>query len=135
MLDGAVRLNQLVDQTAKLGMGAIALTDHGNMFGTVQMHKLCEGKKVKPIVGCEVNITPGHRGDPNDARLHHLVLLAENQKGYENLVRLVSLGWVEGLTPLGQPRIDFELLAKYSAGLVGLSGCMGGDHRRTGRCG
>ncbi|MBK6811372.1 MAG: DNA polymerase III subunit alpha [Sandaracinaceae bacterium] len=126
MLDGAVRLNQLVDQTAKLGMGAIALTDHGNMFGTVQMHKLCEGKKVKPIVGCEVNITPGHRGDPNDARLHHLVLLAENQKGYENLVRLVSLGWVEGLTPLGQPRIDFELLAKYSAGLVGLSGCMGG---------
>ena len=126
MLDGAIRIQKLVDEVKGMGMGSVALTDHGNMFATVALHGACRNADVKPIIGCEVNITPGLRSDPNDPHLHHLVLLAASQEGYENLVRLVSLGWVEGMTPSGKPRIDFDLLAEHNKGLVGLSGCMGG---------
>lgn len=106
-------------------MRACALTDTNNMFGTVQFHQLLSGSDVKPIVGAELNITAGDRKDPSARDVHHVLLLAENQQGYQNLVRLVSLGWVEGLHA-GVPRIDFELLRRHSEGLIGLSACMGG---------
>ena len=124
MLDGALRLKDLASRCESTGMGAIALTDHGNMFGAVQLHHALADTKVKPILGCEVNIVAGDRRDPK-SQPHHLVLLASNQEGYHNLVRLVSLGWVEGLHQ-GEPRIDFELLQQHSKGIVGLSACMGG---------
>ena len=126
LLDGALRLKDLVAHTEKMSMGAIALTDHGNMFGALQLHQACAGTSVKPILGCEVYLTPGDHRDRTDERAHHLVLLAGSQTGYHNLVRLVSLGWVEGLSQKGVPRIDLSLLGQHRQGLVGLSACMGG---------
>ncbi|MFW6050927.1 MAG: DNA polymerase III subunit alpha [Myxococcota bacterium] len=125
MLDGAIRLPGLVQGVAGMDMPAVALTDHGNMFGAAQFHALCGKHGVSPILGSEVNLVAGSRGDENEPG-HHLVLLARNQEGYRNLIRLVSLGWVEGLSRRGQPRIDFELLERHREGLVGLSACMGG---------
>ncbi len=127
MLDSAVRLGELVAQTKKLGMSAVALTDHANMFGTVQFYKLCEKAEIGPILGCELNLCQegsaqrGHGGHEG----HHLVLLARSQSGYRNLVRLVSLGWIEATSP-GVPSVDFELLYRHREGLLGLSACMGG---------
>jgi DNA polymerase-3 subunit alpha len=126
MLDGAIRVPQLVEHVAKMGMPAVALTDNGNMFGAVQLVRTCEGTDVKPILGCEVNFTAGDRRDPQNRELHHLLLLASSQEGYQNLVRLVSAGWVDGMAADDEPRIDFEVLRNHSAGVVGLSACMGG---------
>ncbi len=124
MLDGAIRLKGLAKQAAEMGMGAIALTDHGNMFGALQHHKACKAAGIAPILGCEVNLVAERRDDPQQ-RGTHFLLLAASQEGYRNLVRLVSLGWVDGLVR-GQPRIDVPLLAEHSEGLVGLTACMGG---------
>ncbi|TNF60814.1 MAG: PHP domain-containing protein [Deltaproteobacteria bacterium] len=126
MLDGAIRIPQLVEHVAKMGMPAVALTDNGNMFGAVQLVRTCAGTDVKPILGCEVNFTAGDRRDPQNRELHHLLLLASSQEGYQNLVRLVSAGWVDGMAADDEPRIDFEVLRNHSAGVVGLSACMGG---------
>ena len=126
MLDGAIRIDPLVAHVQAAGMSAVALTDHGNMFGALAFHRACERHGVAPILGCEVALTPGARGDREDPRAHHLVLLAASQQGYRNLVRLVSLGWVDGYAAAGAPRIDLDLLRTHSAGLVGLSACMGG---------
>ena len=123
MLDGAIRLDALVAQAAKLGQRAIALTDHDNMHGAVQFHKACKGAGIAPILGCEVHVTPGDRRDATNRQQFHLVLLAKGPAGYANLVRLVSLGWVEGA---GRPRIDFELLRRHHKDVVALTGCMGG---------
>ncbi len=124
MLDSALRLADLVAQTKKEAMSAVALTDHGNMFGAVQFYKACKREEIEPILGCEINIC-GNRADKSKRASHHLVLLASDQEGYRNLVRLVSRGWVDGLYR-GRPRIDFDLLRDNSRGIVGLSGCMGG---------
>jgi DNA polymerase III subunit alpha len=124
MLDGAIRLPGLVSRVAEQGMPAVALTDHGNMFGAAQFHTACDKAGIRPILGCEVNLVTGDRRESSEPG-HHLVLLAANQEGYQNLVRLVSLGWVEGMHRAG-PRVDFELLEAHRAGLVGLSACMGG---------
>jgi DNA polymerase-3 subunit alpha len=126
MLDGAIRIPQLVENVAKMGMPAVALTDNGNMFGAVQLVRACQGADVKPILGCEVNFTAGDRRDPQNRELHHLLLLASSQEGYQNLVRIVSAGWVEGMTAYDQPRIDFDVLREHRRGVVGLSACMGG---------
>src|SRR5262245_25691925 len=116
MLDSALRLDAMVGRAKSLGMPALALTDHGNMFGALQFYKACKDAGIKPILGCEVNLCRDHRAEKaRDS--HHLVLLARDQEGYRNLVRLTSLGWVEGLNN-GQPRIDFEQLAQYRKGLV-----------------
>ncbi|HJL18011.1 MAG TPA: DNA polymerase III subunit alpha [Sandaracinaceae bacterium LLY-WYZ-13_1] len=123
MLDGAIRLDGLVESVRRQGMRAVALTDHDNMHGAVRFHRACQAADVAPILGCEVHFTPGDRADPSNRTQHHLVLLASSQRGYENLVRLVSLGWVEGA---GRPRIDFDLLRAHHAGVVGMSACMGG---------
>jgi DNA polymerase-3 subunit alpha len=126
MLDGAIRIPQLVEHVIRMGMPAVALTDNGNMFGAVQLVRTCEANDLKPILGCEVNFTSGDRRDTQNREHSHLVLLASSQEGYQNLVRLVSTGWVDGMSADDHPRIDFETLAKYRKGVVGLSACMGG---------
>jgi len=123
MLDSALRLDGMVERAKALKMPALALTDHGNMFGALQFYNACKGAGVKPILGCEVNLCRDHRAERGAS--HHLVLLASSQEGYRNLVRLVSLGWVEGMAN-GKPRVDFEQLQAHRAGLVATSACMGG---------
>ncbi len=123
MLDGAIRLDGLVKQVRELGMRAVALTDHDNMHGAVRFHKACKAAEIKPILGCEVAFTPGDRARPENRVQHHLVLLAASQDGYQNLVRLVSRGWVE---TGGRPRIDFDVLREHHKGVVGTTACMGG---------
>ena len=125
MLDSSIRLKALVERVKTLGMPAVAVTDHGSMFGAVQLTKYCKEAGIKPILGAEVNVVPGRRDDPAQRHHHHLVLLAKSQEGYQNLVRIVSRGWVEGLVQ-GVPRVDLELLREHHRGLVALTGCMGG---------
>ena len=126
MLDGAIHLGRLVEHAAKMQMPAIALTDHNNMYGAVQLYNACKGTDVKPILGCEVGLTTGDRRDRQDAQAYHLVLLAGSQDGYQSLIRLVSQAWVDGQNAHGVPRIDLGLLGEYRKGLVGLTACMGG---------
>ena len=123
MLDSALRLDTMVSRAKQLGMPALGLTDHGNLFGAVQFYKSCKDKGVKPVLGCEVNLCADH-ADPK-APSTHLVVLAGSQDGYRSLVKLVSLGWVEGMAQ-GKPRVDFAQLQANSKGLVGMSACMGG---------
>jgi DNA polymerase-3 subunit alpha len=125
MLDGAIRLKSLAKRVKELGQSAVALTDHANMHGTLQFTSACAAEGIKPIVGCEVNLVSGSRKD-HSARAHgHLVLLAEDQEGYANLSRIVSLGWVDGLAH-GVPRVDLEALAENARGVVAMTACMGG---------
>ena len=124
MLDSALRLDGMVKRAKALGMPALALTDHGNMFGALQFHKACKDAGVAPILGCEVNLCADHK-EQRGRDSTHLVLLARSQDGYRSLIQLVSRGWVEGLVH-GKPRVDFEQLYEHRKGLVGLSACMGG---------
>ena len=128
LLDGAGRIKDLVSSAAKLGMPAIALTDHGNMYGAVEFYKAAKARGIKPIIGCEVYVAPGSRFDKkasDNERYYHLVLLAENQAGYRNLIELVSKAYTEGF--YYKPRIDKEILAAHSGGLIGLSACIAGE--------
>ncbi|HEX4353199.1 MAG TPA: DNA polymerase III subunit alpha, partial [Polyangiales bacterium] len=123
MLDSALRLKALVKSAKAQNMPAVALTDHGNMFGAVQFHGECVKQGIKPILGCELNLCTDRKLSAREA--HHMVVLARSQRGYENLVKLTSLGWVEGYAQ-GKPRVDFDQLLAHREGLVGLSACMGG---------
>jgi DNA polymerase-3 subunit alpha len=138
LLDGACHVDELVDQCAQLGMKAVGLTDHGNMFGAVAFHDACREKGLKPILGCEVYVAPGSRHDRTASGIgeayNHLTLLATDDEGYHNLVKLVSSGYTEGF--YHRPRIDKELLARHARGLVGLSGCLASEmatHLRNGQ--
>jgi DNA polymerase III subunit alpha len=137
LLDGACHIDELVDEAVRQGMKAIAVTDHGNMFGAVAFHDACRDKGVKPILGCEIYVAPGSRHDKSGGGIqeayNHLTLLASDETGYHNLVRLVSIGYTEGF--YHRPRIDKDVLAQHSAGLIGLSGCLTGEiagHLRSG---
>jgi DNA polymerase III subunit alpha len=123
MLDGAIRIERLVQAVKEDGMHAVALTDHGNMYGAMQLYKTCKGAGIKPIIGCEVYFTNDRKQELRAP--HHLVLLASGQDGYKNLVRIVSLGWVKGMQR-GIPIVDLEMLAENRKGVIGLTGCMGG---------
>jgi DNA polymerase III subunit alpha len=128
LLDGACRISALVDRAAQLGMPAVALTDHGVMYGAVEFYQKCKDKGIKPIIGCEVYVAPRGRAnrDPRkDNAYYHLVLLAKDNTGYRNLLKLVSRGFLEGF--YYKPRVDKELLTEYSEGLVALSACLGGE--------
>jgi DNA polymerase-3 subunit alpha len=129
LLDGANRLDELVAEAARLGMKAIAITDHGNMFGAVAFHDGCREKGLKPILGCEVYVAPASRFEKQaqsaSEAYNHFTLLAANETGYHNLVKLVSAGYLEGF--YHRPRIDKDLLARHSEGLIGLSGCLSGE--------
>lgn len=128
ILDGASKISLLIDKVKTLGMEAIAITDHGNMFGVKEFHSTALRKGIKPIIGCEIYVakrsiteTPGKE----DRSGNHLVLLAKNLTGYKNLVKLVSTAWINGF--YYTPRIDKELLAKYKEGLIASSACLAGE--------
>lgn len=129
LLDGAGRIEDLVAKAAEYGMPALAITDHGNMFGAIEFYQKAVKAGIKPIIGCETYITRASRHDRTPAAhgdgTNHLILLARNMDGYRNLMRLVSLGYTEGF--YYKPRIDKAALAQYSGGLIGLSACMKGE--------
>lgn len=128
LLDGANRIKDLPVRAKELGMDAMALTDHGAMFGVIDFYKACKANGVKPIIGCEVYVAPRSRldKDPNlDARYNHLILLAKNNDGYKNLAKLVSLGYTEGF--YYKPRIDKETLEQYHENLICCSACLAGE--------
>lgn len=128
LLDGACRIGQLVSRAAELGQKAVAVTDHGCMYATVDFWNEAVKQGIKPIIGCEVYVAPRTRFDKirgQDGKPYHLVLLCRNNLGYGNLVKLVSYGYTEGF--YSKPRVDFELLEKYHEGLIALSGCLAGE--------
>jgi DNA polymerase-3 subunit alpha len=138
LLDGACQIDALVAEGKRLGMKAMAITDHGNMFGAVAFHDAALDKGLKPILGCEIYVATGSRFDKNASGIteayNHLTLLATDQAGYHNLIKLVSIGYTEGF--YHRPRIDKEVLARHAQGLVGLSGCLSGEiaqHLRAGQ--
>src|SRR3954469_7158539 len=122
ILDGACRIPDLVTRAAELEMPAVSLTDHGSMAGVVQLFKAARGTGVKPVVGCEVYVTDDRRAQTKGNA--HLTLLAADNVGYSNLVKLSSLGYLEGY--YYKPRVDWELLERHSAGVIALSGCLSG---------
>ncbi|HJT18241.1 MAG TPA: PHP domain-containing protein, partial [Thermoanaerobaculia bacterium] len=132
LLDGATRPDQLAKRVAQLGMPACAITDHGNMFGAVEFYNAMRGQGVKPIIGCEMYVAYGSRLDKagvedqaaDAGSNNHLIVLAATDTGYKNLVKLVSHGYTDGF--YYKPRIDKELLAEHSKGLIALSACMSG---------
>ena len=127
LLDGACRIDELLDEAVKLKMPALAVTEHGNMFSSVVFHDHARERGLKPILGCEVYVAQGSRFEKSgpQTETNHLVLLAETDQGYKNLIKLVSAGYTEGF--YYRPRIDKELLAQHSAGLIGLSSCLKGE--------
>lgn len=127
LLDGAGRVEKLVARASELGMKSIAITDHGVMYGVVEFYKQAKNYGIKPLIGCEVYVaarTMKDRDPKLDSSQYHLVLLAKNEEGYNNLIKLVSMGFTEGF--YYKPRVDMELLRKYSKGLVALSACLAG---------
>ena len=128
LLDGANRIKDLPIRAKELGMDAMAITDHGVMFGCIDFYKACKANDVKPIIGCEVYVAPGSRFDKvldKSVKYNHLILLAKNMQGYRNLCKLVSIGFTDGY--YYKPRIDKEILEKYHDGLICLSACLGGE--------
>lgn len=128
LLDGAARIDDLARRASELGMSALALTDHGVMYGAIPFYRACQKYGVKPIIGCEVYITEGSihsKGSRQDQPIYHLVLLAKNKTGYRNLLKLSSIAHLEGFHY--RPRIDLQLLETYSEGLICLSACMGSE--------
>lgn len=133
LLDGSSKIKELVKQTKDLGMDSIAITDHGVMYGIIDFYKTCQAEGVKAIIGCEVYVAPNSRFDKGsrggeDGIYNHLVLLAENQTGYQNLMKLVSAGFTEGF--YYKPRIDLDLLRKHHEGIIATSACLAGPVAR-----
>ncbi len=128
LLDGANRIKDLISRAAEFGMKSVAITDHGVMFGVIDFYKEAKKKGIKPILGCEVYTAKRSRFDKQtniDSELGHLILLAKDIQGYKNLMKIVSAGFTDGF--YYKPRIDTELLEKYSEGLIGMSACLSGD--------
>ncbi len=132
LLDGAARINELLDAAKNFGMSALAITDHGNMYGVINFYKAAKARGIKPIIGCEVYVAPGSRFERKaiaGKKNSHLVLLAENNTGYKNLIKLATLAGTEGF--YGRPRVDKEILRKYHEGLIALSACVAGEIPRA----
>ena len=129
LLDGSSKIKELVAQVKNLGMDSIAITDHGVMYGVIDFYKAAKSVGIKPIIGCEVYVSPNSRFDreivKGEDRYYHLVLLAENDIGYHNLTKIVSTGFVEGF--YYKPRVDMEVLKQYSEGIIALSACLAGE--------
>ncbi|MDH5654331.1 MAG: DNA polymerase III subunit alpha [Spirochaetia bacterium] len=134
LLDGAIRIPELMQRCKDTGMSSVAMTDHGNMFGTIHFYKEAVKHGIKPIIGLEFYVAPGKRTDTKqieklaDGNNYHLVILAANETGYKNLIKLTSRSYTEGF--YRKPRIDYELLAEHSEGLICLSACIGGEIQR-----
>lgn len=126
LLDGSAKIKDLIARTKELGMDSIAITDHGAMFGVIDFYKAAIDKGVKPIIGCEVYVASRTRFDKEviDSKSNHLVLLAENNEGYQNLIKMVSLAYTEGF--YRKPRIDLDLLRENHEGLIALGACLAG---------
>ena len=136
LLDGAIRLDNLFNRTVEMGMQAVAMTDHGTMFGTIEFYEKANAAGVKPIIGCECYVAPRTIADktPEDHRgLTHLILLCESQDGYRNLCKLVSIARIKGF--YHKPRVDWSLLKAYSKGLIALTACLQGEIPRLVRQG
>jgi len=126
ILDGITKIPELVSKAKSFGQNAVALTDHGNMFGIMEFHKECKKQNITPIYGAELYIAPKSRFEKDkDEKYYHIVLLAKDNDGYKNLLKLVSLGYLEGF--YSKPRIDKDLLQEYSKGLIVLTACIGGE--------
>ncbi len=133
LLDGSNKINEYVSRVKELGMKSAAITDHGVMFGCIDFYKAAKAAGIKPILGCEVYVAPGSRFDKEkgkeEDRYYHLILLAETQEGYQNLIKIVSYGFVDGF--YYKPRVDMELLEKYHEGIIALSACLAGEVARN----
>ena len=134
LLDGSNKINECVARVKELGMDSVAITDHGVMFGVIDFYRAAKAAGIKPVLGCEVYVAPGSRfdkeaGGSGDDRYYHLVLLAENDVGYHNLMKLVSRGFTEGY--YYKPRVDMELLAEFHEGIIALSACLAGEVQRN----
>ncbi|WP_438495964.1 DNA polymerase III subunit alpha [Paenibacillus sp. IHBB 3054] len=128
LLDGAARITDLVRRAGEYGMKSLALTDHGVMYGAIPFYKACKANGIKPIIGCEAYLTAGsrrERGSRKDQPIYHLILLAKDETGYKNLMKLISIGHLEGQHY--KPRIDMESLAAHAEGIICLSACLGGE--------
>ena len=129
LLDGSNKIKEYVKRVKELGMNSAAITDHGNMYGVVEFYKTAKANDINPVIGCEVYVAPNSRFDREtshgDDRYYHLILLAENNTGYANLMKIVSIGFTEGY--YYRPRVDFETLEKYHEGLICLSACLAGE--------
>ena len=132
LLDGSSKIKELAVKAKELGMDSMAITDHGAMFGVIDFYRAAKENGIKPILGCEVYVAPGSRFDRENVhgedRYYHLVLLAENNEGYQNLMKIVSKGYVDGF--YYKPRVDEETLRKYHGGLIALSACLAGEVSR-----
>ncbi|MCG8571781.1 MAG: DNA polymerase III subunit alpha [Spirochaetes bacterium] len=124
LLDGMIKIKQMIAKAQQLGMSAVGMTDHGNLFGAIEFYKECKKSGIKPIIGSEYYMTAGSRQEKNDERFH-LVLLAKSYKGYQNLIQLSSNAFIDGF--YYKPRIDYELLEKYHDDLICLSACLAGE--------
>ena len=129
LLDGSSKIKELVARAKELGMDSLAITDHGVMYGAIDFYKAANEVGIKPIIGCEVYVSPGSRFDKEtgagEDKYYHLVLLAENNIGYSNLIKIVSKGFVDGY--YYKPRVDYEVLETYSEGIIALSACLAGE--------
>lgn len=132
LLDGSNKIEEYVKRVSELGMTAAAITDHGVMYGAIDFYRAAKKQGIKPIIGCEVYVAPNSRFDKEttggDDRYYHLILLAENNKGYSNLCKIVSAGFVDGF--YYKPRVDMEILNKYHEGIICLSACLAGEVQR-----
>ncbi len=129
LLDGSGKIKEMVARAKELGMDSIAITDHGVMYGVIDFYRACLSEGIRPIIGCEVYVAPNSRYDressSSEDRYNHLVLLAENNTGYSNLMKIVSTGFIEGF--YYKPRVDYEILSRYREGIIALSACLGGE--------
>ncbi len=132
LLDGSSKIKEIAARAKELGMDSMAITDHGVMYGVIDFYRACKSVGIKPILGCEVYVAPGSRFDKEanagDDRYYHLILLAENNQGYANLMKIVSKGFVEGF--YYKPRVDYEVLQQYHEGIICLSACLAGEVQR-----
>ena len=129
LLDGSAKIKELVARAAELGYDSLAITDHGVMYGVIDFYEAARAVGIKPIIGCEVYVSPGSRFDrevnKGEDRYYHLVLLAENNTGYKNLSKIVSRGFTEGF--YYKPRVDMEVLKEFHEGIIALSACLAGE--------
>ncbi|MDY2627905.1 MAG: DNA polymerase III subunit alpha [Lachnospiraceae bacterium] len=132
LLDGSSKIREIAVQAKKLGFDSLAITDHGVMYGVIDFYRACKDAGIRPVIGCEIYVCPGSRFDrekgSDDFRYFHLVLLAENDTGYHNLMKIVSTGFTEGY--YYKPRVDYETLEKYHEGIIALSACLAGEVAR-----
>ena len=129
LLDGSSKIGEIVNRAKELGMDSLAITDHGVMYGVIDFYRAARNAGIKPVIGCEVYVAPGSRfdreqGNGNEERYHHMVLLAENNTGYANLMKIVSRGFTEGF--YYRPRVDYEVLREFHEGIIALSACLAG---------